>query len=95
MRRRITASVRDLHSAVDEKRRSILLRLLFKRIEIEEGRIVAFVLQPPFHLLLTEISPTGGSGGDLEDGQVRAAIDSILEHDITPLLELSDPAGAA
>lgn len=94
----LAASVSDLYETLNESKRSVLLRLLFKRVVLERGMIVAYELHPPFDRLLSEsnLNGRGGLGNRLfENNQVTPAITAILEHDLSPILALSEELKAA
>ena len=86
------SNLERLRKRLDDKSQSRMLRTVFRRITLDEGRIVGYDLHSPFDRLLTDTAVPGASRPDLEEGQVTPTIRSILEFDTSRLAGFSPPA---
>lgn len=79
-------SLRDVHGRLaNDEARHKLLRVVFKRISIVEGRITDYALHAPFDRLLHD---GGGNTPHLDPRAVTSAIENILEFDEAPLRQI-------
>jgi hypothetical protein len=101
VRRTIAAasSLWHIHSRLDQRGQHRLLRAVFREIVFNEGRIESVALNPPFDAIASASNREPPSGDDpvapdLDLNAATAAINSILEHDLEPLLHLEREAAA-
>lgn len=93
-------ALKNLYDYLDEPRRSQLLRLVFAKLVLDKGDIIHYELQSPFDVLFLE-PPSRRTPGDsssrstFDNRQIRPAITAILEHDVSPILALSESQKAA
>jgi hypothetical protein len=89
-----------LYREFNDTRRSKLLRLVFLKVVLEKGVIVSYQMRPPFDALFADRRFHDSFGDSsprspFDNRQVRPAIISILEHDVDPLLRMSNDDAAA